>query len=301
MRHAILSVSNIVGRGGRRFDMSLLSKLNAKYGRHGVPNVTVIFIVGQIFLYLAIQLNPGEKALNIVERIQLVPAKVLSGEVWRLGTFLFMPPTMNVLFAAMFWYLFYLMGTALEQTWGAFRYNVFLAVGYIASVAAAFAAPLAAGPVAAHVPATNAFLYGTVFLAFARLYPEFTLLLFFVLPVQIRWLALIQWIIYGWTFLVGDWMARGMIVAAVANYLLFFGRDIWFDVKHGHRRMRFQAKAVKGPPRIVHKCRVCGITNEQAPRMQFRYCSKCDGECCYCAEHAANHEHVVRQVEGASS
>lgn len=281
--------------------MSLLSKLNAKYGRYGVPNVTVIFIIGQIFLFVAIQLSPGEQALKIYERIQLIPEKVLAGEVWRLVTFLFAPPMMNLLFAAMFWYLFYLMGTTLEVTWGAFRYNVFLVAGYIATVAAALAVHFIAGMPGIGVPATNAFLYGTVFLAFARLYPEFTLYLFFVLPVKIRWLALLQWIIYGWTFLVGDWMSRGMVVAAVANFLLFFGRDIWFDVKQGHRRMRHQSQSLKAPQRIMHKCRVCGITNEQAPRMQFRYCSKCDGECCYCAEHATNHEHVVRQVEGASS
>lgn len=281
--------------------MSLLSKLNAKYGRYGIANVTVIFIIGQVFLYVAAELNAGERALNILERVQFFPGKVLGGEVWRLVTFLFAPPPMNLIFAAFYWYLFYLMGTTLEVTWGAFRYNVFLAIGYLASLVAAFAAYFAALAPAVDLPATNAFLYGTVFLAFARLFPEFTLYIFFVLPVKIRWLALLQWIIYGWTFLIGDWMTRGMVVASVANYLLFFGREIWFDMKQGHRRMRHQAQSLKAPQRIVHKCRVCGITSEQAPKMQFRYCSKCDGECCYCVDHAANHEHVVRQVEGASS
>ena len=78
------------------------------------------------------------------------------------------------------------------------------------------------------MPASNGFLYGTVFLAFARFFPDFTIyIMFFVLPVKIRWLALLQWIGYAYGFLFGDWMTKAMIVASVANYLLFFGRDIW--------------------------------------------------------------------------
>jgi hypothetical protein len=118
--------------------------------------------------------------------------------------------------------------------------------------------------------------------------------IFFVLPVKIRWLALIQWIIYTMSFLSGDWMDRGMIVASVLNYFLFFGTDIWRSMKQGHRRMQHQAKALKSPARLVHKCAVCGVTSEDAPRLQFRYCSKCEDDSCYCPDHLQDHEHVVR-------
>jgi hypothetical protein len=286
--------------------MTLLSNLNAKYGRYGVANVTMILIMGQVLLYLAHQLNPGQNGIDILERIQMYPDKVLAGEWWRLITFVFDPPGMNLIFAFFYWYLFYLMGTSLETTWGAFRYNVFLAIGYTASVACAFGtyfAASAAGPLgaaAASTPASNMFLYGTVFLAFARLFPEFTMYIFFVLPVKIRWLAILQWIGYAWGFIFGPWMMKAMIVASVANYLLFFGRDIWLDMKHGHRRMQHQARALSSPKRLVHKCRVCGITSDEAPQMQFRYCSKCDGESCYCPEHLRDHEHVMPEIIGAS-
>ena len=284
--------------------MSLLSRLEKKFGRFAMPDLTLIVIVGQVLVYVLLQINPvqpGQNGLGILERIEMSPDKVLSGEVWRLVTFLFFPPTTNVIFAFFFWYLFYLMGTTLEVTWGAFRYTLFLAIGYLASIACAFGIYFALGPVEGNMPATNAFLYGTIFLAFARLYPEFTMYIFFILPVKIRWLALLQWIGYALGFLFGPWMTRAMIVASIFNYLLFFGREIWLDMKQGHRRMRHQAKTLKSPTRIVHKCRVCGLTSDDAPQTQFRYCSKCEGEACYCSEHLRDHEHVVSQPGGESA
>jgi hypothetical protein len=275
--------------------MTLLSRLNAKFGRYGVANVTMILIAGQVLLYVVSQLNvdPNQNAFDILDRVRMYPDRVLAGEWWRLITFLFDPPGMNVIFAFFFWYLLYMMGTTLEVNWGAFRYNVFLLVGYLASIACAFGAYFALGPAWPVTPASSGFLYGTVFLAFARLYPDFTMFIFFVLPVKIRWLALLQWIGYGWMFLFGGWMMKAMVLASVANYLLFFGRDIWLDIKHGHRRMLRQAQSLRSPQRIVHTCRVCGLTSEDAPQMQFRYCSKCEGDACYCAQHLRDHQHVT--------
>ena len=86
-----------------------------------------------------------------------------------------------------------------------------------------------------------------------------------------------------------------MVAAAVLNYVLFFGRDVWRNMKHGRRRMQFQSRTRRATNRIIHKCRVCGLTSDDAPRTQFRYCSKCEGQCCYCPEHLENHEHVVKE------
>ena len=277
--------------------MSLLSRLNSKFGRYAVQNLTQMLIVGQVLLYVAWQLNPQPGA-DVMDRIQLFPADVLAGEYWRLITFLFVPPLINPIFAFFFWYLFYLMGTTLEASWGTFRYNVFLLIGYLASVGTAFAVYFATGGVI--FPASNGFLYGTVFLAFARLYPDFVLHIFFILPVKIKWLALLQWLGYAFGFVFGSWMSKGMIVASVLNFLLFFGLDVWRDMKHGHRRMRHQARTLRTPSRLVHTCAVCGLTSDAAPQTQFRYCSKCDGELCYCPEHLRNHEHVVRHAEAVS-
>lgn len=273
--------------------MSLIARLESKLGRYAVPNLTLIIIAGQVLLYVTTQLSQNQRGAELLERIRLHPSKVLDGEWWRLITFVFDPPLTNLLFAFFFWYLFYLMGTTLESAWGAFRYNLFLAIGYFASVAAVFALYMVHGPLV--MPASNGFLYGTIFLAFARLYPDFILQLFFIFPVKIKWLALIQWIFYALGFFVGPWESRAMIAASVFNYFLFFGRDIWRDMKQGHRRMQHQARTLKTPQRLVHRCRVCGLTSDEAPQAQFRYCSKCDDGACYCELHLRNHEHVVQE------
>lgn len=283
--------------------MRWIDRLDAKYGRYGVPNVTVILIAGQVVAYLAnaAPLEPGAEPL--AHRMALAPEAVLAGEWWRVLTFLFVPPATNPFFAFFGWYLFYLMGSTLEAQWGEFRYNVYLLLGYCASVAMAFVAYVASGGVVGPVGggvASNLFLYGTVFLAFARLYPEFVLSIMFVLPVKVRYLALITWIGYGVTFLFSrSWLDQAMVVAAVFNYLAFFGREIAHDMRHRHRRMQFQSKAMASKKksglrgrRMAHTCAVCGLSSADSHRTQFRYCSECGGDVCYCPVHIGNHEHV---------
>jgi hypothetical protein len=277
--------------------MSLLSRLDRKFGRYAVPNLTVFLIAGQVLAYVVDGIPGGINRAPVLENIRLMPGKVMQGEVWRLVTFLFDPPVTNIFFAFFFWYLFYLMGTTLEGVWGNFRYNVYLAIGYFASIVLAMLFWFAFG--IAGQTATNTFLYGSVFLAFARLYPDFELLLFFILPVKIKWFALVTWIWYAWSFMAGTWIDQALVAAAVLNYLLFFGRDIWQNAKHGHRRMQHQAKSLRSSTRIVHKCRVCGLSSDEAPQTQFRYCSQCEGECCYCSEHLQDHEHVTGKSEGS--
>lgn len=283
--------------------MKWIDRLETKLGRWAVPNVTAILIAGQVLTYLA-SAAPEPLGPRVFENVLFMPDKVVAGEWWRVFTFLFTPPSTNVLFAFFFWYLFYLFGTTLEENWGALRYNIYLLLGYVASIVMAFVAWFAVG--FAGQAGTNAFLYGTVFLAFARLYPEFTMYIFFVLPIKARWLATFQWIFYGVNFLLSpSWLERALIAAAVFNYLVFFGRDIVRDMRHRHRRMQFQSKSLQGKGkngprgrRMEHACHVCGLSSADAPRTQFRYCSECGGDLCYCPEHIGNHEHAKVEASG---
>src|SRR5512147_822148 len=209
--------------------MSLIDKLDRKFRRYAVPNVTLYLIIGQVLFFLFVL-----SGRFILDRVVLVPALVLAGEWWRLVTFLFIPPLTNPIFAFFAWYLFYLMGNALEGHWGAFRYNLFLLTGYIVTVAVTFLFPFSA--------ATNIFIGGSVFLAFAYLYPDFQLYIFFILPVKIRWLAIITWIGYAYELLAGSWSIRLLVLASIANFFLFFGKDIFWRMKTGSRRMTVQVK-----------------------------------------------------------
>ncbi len=275
-------------------NMTLLDWLERRLSPLAIPHLTLMLIIGQVVIYLVTQsqLMAGQPA-PLLENIALIPSQVLNGEVWRVFTYLLDPPRTNPLFAFFFWYIFYLMGTALETTWGTFRFNVFMLVGFVASVAASFVLPDVRD-----VPASNYFLYGSVFLAFARFYPDFTLNLFLVLPIKIKWLALIAWIIYAINFVTGTNSERVLIVAALANYFLFFWRDHLTRLKDHKRRLDYAAKmnASAGKGRIVHTCAVCGLSSADEPRTAFRYCSQCDGQRCYCPEHIRNHEHVVERV-----
>jgi membrane associated rhomboid family serine protease len=273
--------------------MSLLKKLEARLRRWAIPNPTAIIIAGQVMLYL-VQMgrDAGQAGGNAFDKIYLDPGRVLQGEVWRLVTFAFVPPQTALIWAIFGWLIFYFFGTTLENTWGTFRYNVFLFIGIVANIAAAFIA-WSMGALSA---ADNGFLYGTVFLAFARLYPDFVINLFFVLPVRIKWLALVAWIGYGYAFVSTGWMGRLLIIASLLNYFVFFGGEHIREWKQGHRRRAFQARTAK-VSKPVHKCLVCGLDSEASPKTAFRYCSKCAGQCCYCPEHIQNHKHVESESE----
>jgi hypothetical protein len=271
--------------------MSLLNNLERKFGRFAVPNLTMALIAGQVVVFvLALGFHRQDNTARVAERLALIPERVLEGEAWRLATFLVMPPFGNIVCALFFWYLFYLMGNALEHSWGTFRYNVFLFIGYAATVGAAFCFP--------DEPASNAYLMATVFLAFATLYPDFELYIFFILPVKIKWLALAAWIGYVAMLVFGDWASRLLVFASLSNYFVFFGKDLLARAELGRQRMAAQAPhiAVRQRP-YFHRCTVCGITDRTHPAMEFRYCSQCDGDHGYCSDHLRNHDHVVAMDE----
>jgi hypothetical protein len=268
--------------------MSWLDRLEKKWQRFAIPNLTVHIIFAQ---FVALGLILSEVVSS--EMFLLVPVWVLSGEVWRLLSFVAMPPDGHPFFIFFAWYIFWIMGSALENQWGEFRFNLFLIFGYVLTVASAFLAP--------YVPASTTFLAGSVFLAFAHLFPDFQLLLFFVLPVKVRWLAWLAWAGYIGILLFGDWPSRFMVVASLGNYFLFFGRDIYVTWRFRQRRVQRRFEVQREAKEVHHTCRVCGLTDKNAPQMDFRYCSKCADESCYCMEHLRKHEHVAEAPSEAPS
>lgn len=269
--------------------MRFLHNLERKLSRFAVPHLTLGLIFLQVLVYILHFSRP-----ELLLHIQLIPQKVLEGEVWRAATFLCQPPITNPIFAFFFWYFLYLMGMALEAHWGTFRYNLYLLIGYLATLSVAFLNP--------EIPlATNGFLYGSLFLAFAHLYPNFEIALFFLLPVKIKWLAMLQWCVYILTFALGSGPDRWLVLASIANYLAFFRGEVFQRIRDNRRRMSRQSShlARSAPRAPFHRCLVCGITSDTHPKMDFRYCSKCTGTCGYCTEHIRDHEHVTAEETAA--
>lgn len=261
----------------------MLRWLERKLGRFAIPNLTLILAGGQVLFFIAAVGTQG----RLVESMVLDTHLLLSGEWWRLLAFLFMPSTFSLLWFVFAIWLFILMGTALEREWGEFRYNLYIFTGAVVTVLTALAMHFAGlGGIA-----TNVYLLGSVFLAFAYLYPDFQLLLFFILPVKVKWLALVTWVLYAVTMIVGPHLNRALVLAGISNFLLFFGRDIASRLYYRQRRARFQAQAARDAEEPFHRCVVCGKTDRSHPKMEFRYCNQCAGAPCYCEEHIRDHEH----------
>lgn len=263
----------------------MIKYLEKRFSQWAIPHITIYLLLGQVMTSMMVATDPA-----LFERMFMIPSKVMEGEVYRLLTFIVMPPGRVTVFTLFCWYMLYLMGTALERFWGTFRYNLFLLIGGLATIAAAFLTP---GQIA-----TNAFIQGTVFLAFAWLNPNFVIQLFFVLPVRIKWLAMMQWFGYGWLFIFDSWSIRLAVAASVLNFFLFFGKEVWYRASDGRRHMARQARRFTDkPPAYLHKCEACGVTDTEDPKEDFRYCSKCVGDVAYCSEHLRNHAHIVNMPD----
>lgn len=269
--------------------MSLLAKLERIFGRYAIPNLSLYLVIGQVFVLLTTMLG-----LISLQALDFVPALVTEGhQWWRIVTFLFIVPvpggTLGFVFAAFGWYIFYLMGNALEHHWGAFRFNLFLFLSFVLTVAltmaCSFFTPL--------YEVSNLYILGSVFLAFAYLNPDFELLLFFILPVKIKWLAVIAWAWNLVQFVRGDLGERLQIGATVVAFLVFFWPDMLRTLRSGQRVAARRAERAVEEVRPRHRCHVCGKSDRSHPDLDFRYCSKCSGDQCYCPEHIQAHAHVV--------
>jgi membrane associated rhomboid family serine protease len=221
----------------------------------------------------------------LIERFLLIGFRVGAGEWWRIVSVLFVPFSLSPIWVFFSWYIFYLYGTSLEREWGTTRYMLYIIIAYAATLVGSYIFPLHAF--------SNVTIYSSVFLAFAYLYPNFQLLLFFIIPVKIKWLAYFAWAVMGWTLLTGDISAKGAVFVTITNFIVFFGKQIAFSVQGTARLARMETKQRIETAHAHHECRVCHMTERKNPDMDIRYCNECIPEECYCGRHIDNHKHVV--------
>ncbi len=260
--------------------MKFLERLDRMVRPIAIPNLTMVLIAGQGLTFLA---TAGDPAMR--SRMSLVWDKVIEGEVWRLVTFLFVPVSPSPIFLLLALYIFYIFGTSLDRHWGFVRYNTFLLLGTLLTIAAA--------GVSHDQAVTGAFLGGTVFLAFATYNPNYEIRLMLVLPVKVKWLAWLQVFGYTMAFVSGPMAVRIMVLASIGNYLVFFAPAVIERVYHLRRRMDWNARQYNPGNAPRHVCSSCGVNSNTHPNMDFRYCSQCDGQHAYCEDHLRNHEHKV--------
>lgn len=262
--------------------MKLLEKLDRIVRPIAIPNLTEVLVFGQVGMMLAFFLRP-----ELFERSSLVWSKVLEGELWRLVSFLFFPPAMGI-FVIFYFLIFMMIGKAMEQHWGIVRYNVYFYLGALLTMLSGLVVP--------DQPITGLFFQASLFLAFAVINPNYEFLIMFVIPVKVKWLAMLQGIIYLLTILSGLNSTSLMATAAIGNFLIFFGGDLLGQVKRIKRRAKasgMQMQENRSSHLARHTCVVCGKNSKDDAFEDFRYCSKCDGQQAYCEDHLRDHEHVV--------
>lgn len=259
--------------------MKLLNRLERKFGVFAIPNLTIYLLALQCFTWALAQ-----KRHDFFLMLLLTHDGLMRGELWRLLTLLFIPPTDNLLFLALFLYFFFMIGTTMERQWGTFRYNIYILIGYIATIFVA----LIPGAVV-----TGFYLMESIFLAFAWLYPELEILIFFIIPAKVKWLGLVAWIWYLYAFLTGGWAVKAEVAAGAVNFLVFFHDDLWQWFRTSRRKFKGQLARTRDadekPP--MHVCALCGVTDQSDRKMEFRYCPQCTGTPAYCINHIHAHQH----------
>lgn len=259
--------------------MKLMNKLEKKLGRFAIKRLTLVIIFGQIALFFALRagwLKQGD--------IYISYAMIKNGEIWRTFLYIFLPPSNNPVWVMFSWYIFYLMGSNLEDSWGELHYNIYILISIILTNFVALFFGYTIG--------TNIYLQSSIFLAFAFLNPDFKLMLFFVIPLKIKWIALFTWLTYLYTVVFGSSGEKLLIVASLINFAIFFYKDIYYKLRHKKTAIKQDLEQKKEDLKPIHKCATCGITEKDAPYMDFRYCSLCEPVSCYCEEHIINHTHI---------
>lgn len=224
----------------------LLHRLERKLYRYSIPPFMryIIFAMAGVYLldlFAAMSSAYSFRPINLMSYLTLNVHQVLRGQLWRLVTWLIVPPSgSNLLFVLINLYFYYFIGTALENRWGVRRFLIYYVIGALANIAGAFVAYFVTG--AAFW--TNMYLYYSLFFAFAALYPDMQFMLFYMLPVKAKWLALIDALYFVTALLWGGVVGRCAAIASLINVALFFGQDLINLCKreylHWKRRQAFR-------------------------------------------------------------
>ena len=284
--------------------MKFIDKLERKFGRFGIPNLTIYMIVCYVIGYALMIVNPG-----ILNWLSLEPAYILRGQVWRLVTWVLYPPsTSGVLwFAIAVLFFYYPIGTSLERTIGTFKYTLYILSGVIFTILGAFILYfLLGGNVLVGNVFSTYYISLSTFLAYAMCYPDMQVLLMFIIPVKMKWMAIFYVVIVVYEMIqyvmAGAWYLVIPIVASLLNFIIFyFGTKDFsrYNPKEIHRRNEFrramepQGRRKSGSGSVTkHKCAICGRTELDDPNLEFRFCSRCNGNYEYCQDHLFTHTHV---------
>lgn len=267
----------------------LIDRFCAKHPRFGLNNLMLYLVIAQVVVFVLDMIFTGIPSMLLTFSRELI----LHGQVWRLVTFAIVPNSSNPFNLLLSCYFYYWIGQLLERSWGTARFNLFYLSGVVLSALSGMLLGWA----------DIYYVNLSIFLIIATLYGEMRVLLFFVVPIKMKWMAIIDVALILYDVIryasMGVWVLALLPLASFVNYFIFTW-PVW-GAKLGiiKRRTNPQVIRFKKAQRQAqstggyrHKCAVCGITDRDDPNMEFRYCSKCDGYFCYCMNHINNHVHI---------
>lgn len=306
-----------------------MKKLRRKFDRFcilnhnkGIPN---------LMLYIAIGCGVVS-AMSMLGYSQLYSllcfdrASILRGQVWRLFTYVFTMSGSNYFTTLILLYCIYSLGRAVEASWGTLKFNLYYVFGillmdiyalvfdgstYLYDFQNGFSASVSMGIPGYYAANMTFFLHLSMVLCYATLYPDSQFLLFYVIPIKAWVLSLLYFVYILYSIISVTipvmYLPHNLFpLVALANYFLFFGKDVvnLLPLSWQVKRKKTVKRPVQGGPipfrpaekkeevPYTHRCTVCGKTDASHPGLEFRYCSRCSGYYCYCEEHINNHTHI---------
>lgn len=291
-----------------------LTKLERKFGKYAIVNLPLWMIVLYAAGYILFWIKP-----EVISYLSLNISEILHGQVWRLFTWIMVPEIQgNVFFVVLSLYFFYVIGRGLERVWGSFLLNLYIFTGFFF---------IALGVIVCAVVSAVMFYFNLVpvelfalfyagdfsgayyiemsmFLAYAIMYPDARFLIMFIFPIKAKVLGIIYVIVLAFSSLIQftysieygivSLLAVSMSLLNVMVFFLTTQKKRCRSPKEIKRQREYKVKIKKATAVSRHKCAICGQTPESNPQLQFRYCSKCEGNYEYCSEHLFTHEHVKK-------
>lgn len=283
---------------------NLADRMERALSKYAIPNITLYLIMGYAVGYVIAIVQP-----QFIYFLTLEPGYILKGQIWRLFTWLLIPPeSSNLFFTLIILYFYYSIGRTLEVMWGTYKLNLYLISGMVFTIIGSFilygiltAVRLSGGSVGFGMAFSTYYINMSLFLAYAATFPEMRVLLFFVIPIKVKVLGIIYGILLLLSCVQGGILTWVVIGSSLLNFIIFFFtylRGRMGNPQMMKQRYRFRAEVAKetAPPKMTgitrHKCAICGQTEETNRTLEFRFCSKCNGNYEYCSEHLFTHEHV---------
>ena len=272
--------------------MNKIDRFCYMHPRFGIPNLMLIVVIGNAAVWL---LTKMDTTGQIVSLLSGSAQGILHGQVWRLVTYVFVPTEASPIWLLVMLYFYYWIGSCLEREWGNGKFTIYYVSGML--LTAIYGVVLSA-ILGRDVVVSTTYLNLSMFFAFATLYPDMQVLLYFIIPIKVKWLGyldiaylLVMILQYGY---MQYYTGMVTVIMSVLNFILFYfmskGKTKMTPAQRKRKR-KYKQQVRQSQILTRHKCAICGQTELDNPNLEFRYCSRCKGNYEYCQNHLFTHEH----------